>query len=118
MAELTVSELAKVVDAPVDRLLRQMRAAGLPHESAEQVVNDEDKQKLLIYLKSLHGEEAREPRKITLRRKTVSTLRVGAGKRTVNVEVRKKRTYVKKAEVAETSPPPVVETPPPLALPL
>ncbi len=113
MAELTVSELAKVVDAPVDRLLRQMRAAGLPHESAEQVVNDEDKQKLLIYLKSLHGEEAREPRKITLRRKTVSTLRVGAGKRTVNVEVRKKRTYVKKAEVAETSPPPVVETPPP-----
>lgn len=113
MAELTVSELAKVVDAPVDRLLRQMRAAGLPHESAEQVVNDEDKQKLLIYLKSLHGEEAREPRKITLRRKTVSTLRVGAGKRTVNVEVRKKRTYVKKAEVAETSSPPVVETPPP-----
>ena len=68
MAELTVSELAKVVDAPIDRLLRQMRAAGLPHESAEQVVNDEDKQKLLVYLKGLHGEEAQEPRKITLRR--------------------------------------------------
>jgi translation initiation factor IF-2 len=117
MAELTVSELAKVVDAPVDRLLRQMRAAGLPHESAEQVVNDEDKQKLLVYLKGLHGEEAREPRKITLRRKTVSTLRVGAGKRTVNVEVRKKRTYVKKDETdapaVEVTPPPPPEPPPP-----
>lgn len=101
MAELTVSELAKVVDAPIDRLLRQMRAAGLPHESAEQVVNDEDKQKLLVYLKGLHGEEAQEPRKITLRRKTVSTLKVGAGKRTVSVEVRKKRTYVKKDEAPE-----------------
>ena len=116
MAELTVSELAKVVDAPVDRLLRQMRAAGLPHESAEQVVNDEDKQKLLVYLKSLHGEEAREPRKITLRRKTVSTLRVGSGKRTVNVEVRKKRTYVKKDEAAEpeagVAPPPPPPEPP------
>ncbi|GMU46851.1 MAG: translation initiation factor IF-2 [Porticoccaceae bacterium] len=114
MAELTVSELAKVVDAPIDRLLRQMRAAGLPHESAEQVVNDEDKQKLLVYLKGLHGEEAQEPRKITLRRKTVSTLKVGAGKRTVNVEVRKKRTYVKKDEVAEdaTAPAKVLAEPP------
>ena len=102
MAELTVSELAKVVDAPIDRLLRQMHAAGLPHESAEQVVNDEDKQRLLVYLKGLHGEEAQEPRKITLRRKTVSTLKVGASKRTVNVEVRKKRTYVKKDDVSES----------------
>ena len=101
MAELTVSELAKVVDAPVERLLRQMHAAGLPHEHAEQVVNDEDKQRLLVYLKSLHGEEAREPRKITLRRKTVSTLKVGASKRTVNVEVRKKRTYVKRDDGTE-----------------
>ncbi|MFZ5654449.1 MAG: translation initiation factor IF-2 [Pseudomonadota bacterium] len=111
MAELTVSELAKVVEAPVERLLRQMRAAGLPHEHAEQVVNDEDKQKLLVYLKSLHGEEAREPRKITLRRKTVSTLKVGAGKRTVNVEVRKKRTYVKKEEGAEPESRPVAVEP-------
>ncbi|MGB5146384.1 MAG: translation initiation factor IF-2 [Porticoccaceae bacterium] len=104
MAQLTVSELAKVVDAPVERLLRQMHAAGLSHDSAEQVVNDEDKQKLLIYLKSLHGEETEEPRKITLRRKTVSTLRAGSGKRVVNVEVRKKRTYVKQDESEGTEP--------------
>lgn len=105
MAQLTVSELAEVVDAPVERLLRQMHAAGLSHNSAEQVVNDEDKRKLLVYLKSLHGEETEEPRKITLRRKTVSTLRAGSGKRVVNVEVRKKRTYVKQdeSEASESS---------------
>lgn len=104
MAQLTVSELAEVVDAPVERLLRQMHAAGLSHDSAEQVVNDEDKRKLLIYLKSLHGEETEEPRKITLRRKTVSTLRAGSGKRVVNVEVRKKRTYVKQDESGASEP--------------
>jgi translation initiation factor IF-2 len=111
MAQLTVSELAEVVDAPVERLLRQMHAAGLSHDSAEQVVNDEDKQKLLVYLKSLHGEETEEPRKITLRRKTVSTLRTQSGKRVVNVEVRKKRTYVKQDEGDESEPTPEIEAP-------
>ncbi len=111
MAQLTVSELAEVVDAPVERLLRQMHAAGLSHDSAEQVVNDEDKQKLLVYLKSLHGEETEEPRKITLRRKTVSTLRTGSGKRVVNVEVRKKRTYVKQDESGESEPTTEAEAP-------
>ncbi|MGE3297649.1 MAG: translation initiation factor IF-2 [Porticoccaceae bacterium] len=118
MAQLTVSELAEVVDAPVERLLRQMHAAGLSHDSAEQVVNDEDKRKLLVYLKSLHGEGAEEPRKITLRRKTVSTLRAGSGKRVVNVEVRKKRTYVKQDESGETEPSPemVAVVPAPVVL--
>lgn len=117
MAQLTVSELAEVVDAPVERLLRQMHAAGLSHSSPEQVVNDEDKQKLLVYLKSLHGEEAAEPRKITLRRKTVSTLRAGTGtgKRVVNVEVRKKRTYVKPDESGENAPLPEAAAPAPAA---
>jgi translation initiation factor IF-2 len=86
-----------------------MQAAGLSHDSSEQVVNDEDKQKLLVYLKSLHGEEAEEPRKITLRRKTMSTLRTGSGKRTVNVEVRKKRTYVKQDEGDESEPSVAIE---------
>ena len=96
MAEVTVSELAKVVGASVDRLLSQMREAGLSHDAADAPVSDEEKQKLLAYLKSLHGEKAREPKQITLKRKTVSTLKTGAGRRTVNVEVRKKRTYVKR----------------------
>ena len=96
MAEVTVSELAKVVGVSVDRLLSQMREAGLSHDAADATVSDEEKQKLLAYLKSLHGEKAREPKQITLKRKTVSTLKTGAGRKTVNVEVRKKRTYVKR----------------------
>ena len=120
MAEVTVTELADVVGASVERLLKQMQEAGLSHSSAEQTVNDEDKQKLLVYLKGLHGEQASEPRKITLRRKSVSTLKAGSGRKTVNVEVRKKRTYVKRdlePEVAAEEPevveePQVVEAPP------
>jgi len=97
MAEVTVSELAKVVGASVDRLLSQMQEAGLPHKAADASVSDEEKQTLLAHLKSLHGEQAREPKQITLKRKTVSTLKTGAGRKTVNVEVRKKRTYVKRS---------------------
>lgn len=97
MAEVTVSELAKTVGASVDRLLMQMKEAGLSHGSAEATVSDEEKQTLLAYLKSLHGASSAEPKKITLRRKTVSTLKSG-NRKTVNIEVRKKRTYVKRSD--------------------
>tara|TARA_R110001592_G_scaffold321037_1_gene599296 strand:+ start:39610 stop:42171 length:2562 start_codon:yes stop_codon:yes gene_type:complete len=97
MAEVTVSELAKVVGASVDRLLSQMQEAGLPHNAADAAVSDEEKQTLLAYLKNLHGDKSREPKQITLKRKTVSTLKTGAGRKTVNVEVRKKRTYMKRS---------------------
>lgn len=105
MAEVTVSELAKVVGASVDRLLSQMQEAGLPHNAADASVSDEEKQTLLAYLKGLHGEQSRDPKKITLKRKTVSTLKTGAGRKTVNVEVRKTRTYVKRANEEETAAP-------------
>ncbi|MED5611835.1 bacterial translation initiation factor 2 (bIF-2) [Pseudomonas delhiensis] len=96
MTQVTVKELAKTVDTPVERLLQQMREAGLPHSSAEQVVTDNEKQALLAHLKGSHGDRLEEPRKITLQRKTTSTLRV-AGSKTVSVEVRKKKTYVKRS---------------------
>ncbi|BAU76598.1 translation initiation factor IF-2 [Metapseudomonas furukawaii] len=96
MTQVTVKELAQVVDTPVERLLQQMREAGLPHTNAEQVVTDNEKQALLAHLKSSHGERLEEPRKITLQRKTTTTLRV-AGSKTINVEVRKKKTYVKRS---------------------
>ncbi|KFX71837.1 translation initiation factor IF-2 [Pseudomonas taeanensis MS-3] len=97
MSQVTVKELAQVVDTPVERLLQQMREAGLPHSSAEQVVTDNEKQALLAHLKSSHGDKkAEEPRKITLQRKTTSTLRV-AGSKTISVEVRKKKTFVKRS---------------------
>lgn len=97
MAEVTVTELAKTVGASVDRLLMQMKEAGLSHDSADAAVSDEEKQTLLAYLKGLHGETSGEPKKITLRRKTVSTLRSG-NRKTVNIEVRKKRTYIKRSD--------------------
>jgi translation initiation factor IF-2 len=97
MAEVTVNELAKTVGASVDRLLLQMKEAGLSHTSADATVSDEEKQVLLGYLKSLHGENSGEPKKIVLRRKTMSTLKSG-NKKTVNIEVRKKRTYVKRSD--------------------
>ena len=64
---------------------------------ADSVTSDE-KQQLLTYLRKNHGESEAEPQKITLKRKTTTTLKAGRAK-TVNVEVRKRRTYVKRAEV-------------------
>ena len=98
MAQVTVQQLAEVVGATAERLLTQMKEAGLPHSEAEQAVSDEDKQTLLAYLKRSHGESTDAPKRITLKRKTLSTLKSSGsqGKKTVNVEVRKKRTYVKR----------------------
>ena len=80
MTQVTVKELAQEVEAPVERLLQQMREAGLPHTDAGQVVTDNEKQTLLTHLKSSHKSKAEEPRKITLQRKTTSTLRVAGSK--------------------------------------
>ncbi|MFE8070732.1 translation initiation factor IF-2 [Marinobacteraceae bacterium S3BR75-40.1] len=101
MAEVTVKQLADDVGAPVDRLLRQIEDAGLKQRSADDVVTDDEKQTLLTHLRRSHGDQS-EPRKITLKRKTTTTLKTGSGAsrgKTVNVEVRKKRTYVKRAEL-------------------
>ena len=102
MAEVTVSDLAKSVGAPVERLLKQMQEAGLNHKSQDARVSDEEKQRLLAFLKTSHGESNAEPKKITLQRKTTTTLKTGTGstRKTVNVEVRKTRTYVKRDDEA------------------
>jgi translation initiation factor IF-2 len=102
MAEVKVSELAKSVGTPVERLLKQMQEAGLKHTTENALVSDDEKQQLLEYLKTSHGGAAAdEPSKITLKRKTTTTLKTGSGsaRKTVNVEVRKKRTYVKRKPV-------------------
>jgi translation initiation factor IF-2 len=100
MTEVTVKQLAETVGAPVERLLKQMHDAGLPHTGVEQEVSEDQKQELLAYLKRSHGDAGSAPKKITLKRKSVGTLRSGQGKRAVNVEVRRKKTYVKRVEVA------------------
>jgi translation initiation factor IF-2 len=100
MAEVTVKELADVVGTSAERLLSQMKEAGLPQTAENQQVSDEQKQSLLLFLKKSHGEESGEPKKITLKRKVTTTLKTGqGGKKAVSIEVRKKRTYVKRDEV-------------------
>ncbi|MDO9372273.1 MAG: translation initiation factor IF-2 [Gammaproteobacteria bacterium] len=108
MADVTVKQFADVVGISVDRLLVQLGEAGFAEKGADDSINDSEKVQLLAYLRRSHGagEEpdagAAEPRKITLKRKTVSALKhTGAqGKvKTVNVEVRKKRTYVKRSVI-------------------
>jgi translation initiation factor IF-2 len=104
MAETTVKKLADVVGIPVDTLLSQMKEAGLPHIDAGEGVSDEQKQQLLAHLRKSHGAQDAEPKKITLKRRSTSTIKTtgAAGKaKTVNVEVRKKRTYVKRETVEE-----------------
>ncbi|MEE3169182.1 MAG: translation initiation factor IF-2 [Pseudomonadota bacterium] len=98
MAEVTVKQLAEDVGAPVDRLLKQIVEAGLKARSENDSVSSDEKQQLLAYLRKTHGEADAEPRKITLKRKTTTTLKAGKAK-TVNVEVRKRRTYIKRAEL-------------------
>lgn len=113
MADVTISELAKVVGVDVDKLLSQVKDAGLPHTKAEDTITNDDKNTLLQSLRGSHGnaEGSAAPRKITLKRKTLGTLKSASGPgrgKTVSVEVRKKRTYVKRSEVEEE---PVVEEP-------
>ncbi len=98
MAEVTVKQLAADVGAPVDRLLKQFVEAGLKARSENDAVTSDEKQQLLAYLRKNHGEAGAEPQKITLKRKTTTTLKAGKAK-TVNVEVRKRRTYIKRAEL-------------------
>jgi translation initiation factor IF-2 len=102
MAEVTVAQLADVVGIPVETLLQQMKDAGLAHANAEQAVSDIEKEQLLAHLKRAHGDSDAEPKKITLKRKSVSTLKVSSPQgrsKTVNVEVRKQRTYVKRSAI-------------------
>ena len=118
MSQVTVKQLAEVLGVEVDRLISQLKDAGIEATDPSAAVTNEDKKKLLSYLRTSHGkgvmEDSSGPRKVTLKRKTVSELKVPTGgtgrgprsrgaapSRTVNVEVRKKRTYVKRRAIAE-----------------
>lgn len=105
MADVTVKQLAQVVGIPVARLLSQLQEAGVSVVDEQQVVNEEQKRALLNHLKNGTGRETNlTPERITLRRKSVSQVTVGhdvhSGK-TVNIEVRKKKTYVKRSSLPE-----------------
>ena len=113
MADVTVQQLAEVVGAPLERLLKQMSDAGLPHKSGEQSVSDAEKSALLSHLRNSHkgGVDVStlpvdaEPKQVTMKRKTHSQMKVSGGSagknKIVNVEVRKKRTFVKEEPKAD-----------------
>ncbi len=110
MSDVTVRQLADVVGIPVDRLLMQLGDAGLEKSGADDVLSDTEKLRFLSYLRQSHGRsqgELAEPKRVTLQRRTVSELKQGKipgkGVKTISVEVRKKRTYVKRSELPELS---------------
>ncbi len=112
MSEITVRQLADTVGIPLESLLGQLNNAGLEKSGADDTLSDEEKVRLLAYLRERHGKredsEVLGPRRVTLKRKEVKALRqgrlAGGGSKTVNVEVRKQRTYVKRSEVAGLTP--------------
>ena len=101
MAEVSVEKLASDIGTTVDRLVTQFKDAGITKDASEPVTEDEKRQ-LLDHLSKQHGNTGgiSEPSRMTLQRKTTSTLNVGKSK-SVKVEVRKKRTYVKRSDIEE-----------------
>jgi translation initiation factor IF-2 len=113
MSEVTIKQLANVLGMTADKLLAQLAGAGMDFSSPDQVISSTEKVKLLGFLRRTHGKGVGEeapvvaetPRQITLKRRKVSELTVSGGGRgapakTVNVEVRAKRTYVKRSVIA------------------
>jgi translation initiation factor IF-2 len=106
MADVTVAQFADVLKVPVDRLIAQLDQAGIAVSSPSDTISEEAKLELLTHLRRSHGHgaEGPSPTRITLKRKTQSELKLAstAGRaRTVNVEVRTKRTYVKRDVLEE-----------------
>ncbi len=116
MSDVTIKQLAKVLGMPVDKLLGQLGEAGMKFSDPEQIISSTEKVKLLGFLRRTHGKsevatteaEDSSPRQITLKRRKVSELKVATpgargatAAKTVNVEVRAKRTYVKRSVIAE-----------------
>ena len=107
MSDKTVKELAEMVKIPLDRFLEQLKEAGVSASAPEDLIDEDERVKLLAHLRKRHGkteadEGAEVPKKITLKRRKVSELTQSTGpgeaKKTVNVEVRKKKTYIKRGE--------------------
>ncbi len=102
MSDITVKKLAESVKTPVDKLLEQLAAAGIKVKNEDDSISDEQKKTLLAFLQKSHGGEdgSSKPQKITLRRTQKSTLSVTSAegkKKSVQVAVKKKRTFVKRS---------------------
>ena len=106
MSSNTVAEFASELKKSPDTLLEQLRSAGVDKSAASDALSENDKQKLLSFLQASHGTVAGERKKITLVKKSTSEIKQAdaTGKaRTIQVEVRKKRTFIKRDDEAETT---------------
>ena len=107
MSEVKVSEFADVLKVPVERLIVQLDEAGIKVSGADDLISEDAKLELLTHLRRSHGRKdpgASAPRRITLKRKSQTELKLASGQgrsRTVNVEVRQQRTYVKRDVLEE-----------------
>jgi translation initiation factor IF-2 len=106
MAEVTVTQFAEVLKVPVDKLLTQLEEAGIKVAGPDDMISEDAKLELLTHLRKAHGkdEAAAAPRRITLKRRAQSEIKVAAAQgkaRTVQVEVRAKRTYIKREILEE-----------------
>ncbi len=118
MAKSNVTQFAEELKLPVTLLLEQLQAAGVKKKAGEDAITEQDKTRLLDYLREMHGNKE-EKKKITLTRKQTTEIKKAdsTGKaRTIQVEVRKKRTFVKvdKPEAAPEAPPKPVAAPAPI----
>jgi translation initiation factor IF-2 len=125
MSDKTVRELAEVVKIPLERLLVQLKEAGLSVSTPDEVISDDDQTRLLAHLRNRHGKPTEEtessPRRITLERRKVIEIKQatapGSSTKTISVEVRKKKTYVnvkhkEELETAEPEKPGLIEPTP------
>ena len=103
MAEVAVKRFAEQIGVEDSRLLQQLEAAGIPGKSLEDVLSDQEKEKLLGYLKGEANGSTGEPgQRVTLKRRTTSQVRQTSrtgGARTVHVEVKKRRTLVRRGDL-------------------
>ena len=122
MSSTTVAEFANELKKSTSTLIEQLRLAGVEKSTPNDALTDGDKQKLLNHLKASHGTESPERKKITLVKKSTSEIKQAdaTGKaRTIQVEVRKKRTFIKRDDGPEAVEAPApVEAPRPAAAPV
>ena len=113
MAVTTVAQFAAELNRSAAALLEQLESAGVAKASSDDALTEADKERLLDHLRSSHGMVGAERRKITLTRKSTSEIKQAdsSGKaRTIQVEVRKKRTFIKRDDAPVAEPPtPVID---------
>ena len=101
MAVTTVAQLAAELNRPAATLLEQLQSAGVPKASPDDALTEADKERLLDHLRHAHGSAGGDRKKITLTRKSTTEIKQAdaSGKaRTIQVEVKKKRVFVKRDE--------------------